>query len=194
MTRKMPLTSMIILLSLIILFSLWSQHAKAGPVLLPIVDTLDDDAALWARNGIWEHSEAYRAGSSGKGWGIQSLQGSGLLRNTIIDLRATVTPKLRFASKQMSHSTAPASILIFDIEGSITEIPVEASAGEWTEVVIDLTAYSGSQIIITWDWWNERGEEGDYWMIDDVVIEDTSPLHFRMVCPSEVQNDQHCSY
>jgi hypothetical protein len=187
--KRQIFTSMIFI---IVIATTWSNRAKVSPMLLPIVDTLDDDVPLWAKNGMWTHSETYRSDSSGMGWGIQSLGESGLLWNTVIDLRATATPKLRFLSKQMSHSNSPASILIFDTEGSTTEIPVESSSGEWTEVVIDLTGYSGHQIVITWSWWNDVGED-DYWMIDNVVIEDTSPLHFRVSCLSEAQ-DQRCGY
>jgi hypothetical protein len=173
MIRKTLFVWVMVLVSLAGLSSQRLHQSLAAPSSLPIVDHLNDGAPQWSRGPGWLLNDANRFGSSGTAWVI-SESGAGISSlswNKTIDLSTAVTPELHFISKTNFEWPYAAGVYIEDEKHKSTSINVASSSGDWTEVVIDLTAYRGHQIRIQWLWHAFSSE--DYWIIDDVTVGDT---------------------
>jgi hypothetical protein len=184
MIRKTLFVWAMVLVSLASGFSQRLQQPLVAPSSLPIMDHLNDGAPQWSRGPGWLLNDANRFGRSGTAWVI-SESGAGISSlswNKTIDLSIAVTPKLHFISKTNFEWPYAASVYIEDEKHESTSLNVASSSGNWTEVVIDLTAYRGHQIRIQWLWHAFSSE--DYWIIDDVTVEDTvSPAATMLITP-----------
>lgn len=130
-----------------------SPTATTTPALLPVFAPMESGAPGWIGSEAWMLNDAARYGDTGQGWSVlaSDLPYSTLDWTQAIDLRTSQSPRLRFASQM--RSLKPSVRVQVSIDGVNWQfLGIATSSSEWTETVMDLSAYRDQVIYVQWVW------------------------------------------
>jgi len=140
----------------------------------PITASFDNGVTDWLASSGWTLTTEAASNGIGSGWKATAGTGSAtLIWLTQLDLRTAQNPQASFLSYLLvpSGSTATVTITGSTLTESSTVVP--ATAG-WSTLVIDLSAYRGQIISLSFVW-TPVPNSGDLWLIDSLVVQETPP-------------------
>src|SRR5204863_5820210 len=113
------------------------------PFILPVFQTMDDGAPLWAASSGWQLSA--QAAYAGLGWQAQaSGQGETLTLNVPVNLGSAAAPTLSFQSRLVSASSAEVRVSLDGVTWQT--VAIVAPSADWAPMQVSLSAYAGQTL------------------------------------------------
>ncbi len=145
-----------------------------SPQPLPLTASFDNGATDWLATGSWTLTAEAASNGIGSGWRVTAVSSaSTLLWSTQIDLRAALTPQVSFLSHLFAPNGSSAQVQITG-SGGPQSFNVPPSVAGWSTIEIDLSAFRGQIIILSFVW-TPTANTDDVWLIDSLVVQETPP-------------------
>ncbi len=146
----------------------------ALPQPLPITASFDNGATDWLASSSWTLTTEAASNGIGSGWkATAGTDPATLVWLTQLDLRAAQNPQASFLAYLLAPSGSTATVTITGSSLTESSTVVPPTAG-WSTLVIDLSAYRGQIISLSFVW-TPVPNSGDLWLIDSLVVQETPP-------------------